>query len=267
MIHTSIEKITPAMAREYLRNNTNNRNMRKHHVLKIANDIKKNHWIMNGASIVFNGDGTLLDGQHRLAAIVEADIAVEAIVIRGISKSAMPTIDGNVPRSASDVLGLNGLSNTNRLAAAARMLIGLKSNSIGGAYKRSNSEIIDFINRHPKLVQAQALVEPTNAILIQSATTPWYYLAAHVSSHEKEASAALSVLISGVPLYDGDPIHTFRERAIRIGPGMRQATRDRYAVFFTLVSAWNDFLMHKRTKICRVKTSMVEMLDVDYSKL
>ena len=81
----AIELITPDQARQYLAFNTNNRNLRKAHVEKLANDIKNGRWVYNSATIVFNGDGTLLDGQHRLAAIIDADTPVKVAVARGVA--------------------------------------------------------------------------------------------------------------------------------------------------------------------------------------
>ena len=262
----TVELITPDKARQYLAYNTNNRNLRKAHVEKIANDIKHGRWIYNSATIVFNGDGTLLDGQHRLAAIIDADMPVKAAVARGVAKAAMPTIDANVARTASDAIHLVGVGYAHRIAAAARMLITLKEGRHMSQRKMSNSEILEFMKKHPRL--ADTCVEAEAArVLPGSIVATWLYLAKHVSGMQQEADEALSVLVSGAPKYQGDPIHVFRERVIRMPAGMKSHHKQRLFLTWTLAAAWNDFLAGETATICRIRQSEVVMFGVNYAKL
>jgi ParB-like chromosome segregation protein Spo0J len=262
----AIELITPDQARQYLTFNTNNRNLRKAHVEKLANDIKHGRWVYNGSTIVFNGDGTLLDGQHRLAAIIDADTPVPITVVRGVSKSAMSTIDANVARSAADAISLTGAAYAYRIAAAARMLITLKEGRQVSQRKMSNSEILEFMNRHPRLAETCAESEAAR-VMPGSIVGAWLYMAKHVSKMEQEAGEALSVLVSGVPKYQGDPIHVFRERVIKMPAGMKSHHRQRLFLTWTLVAAWNDFLAGETAAICRMRQSEVAMFGVNYAKL
>lgn len=266
-IHTTIERITPEQAQHYLEYNTNNRNMRASHVERLSSDILNNRWTMNGSSIVFNGDGTLLDGQHRLAAIVKAGLPVEMLVVRGVSKNAMPTIDANLSRTAADAINLLGVKNATRVAAAARMLLTLKVNEIGSTRKRSNTEIIEFIQKHPMLAECATVVEDTADVMPQSIIVPWYYMAFYLSGQQVKADTAHSVLATGIPAYDGDPIHIFRERVIRMETGLKSSHRSRAILMWTLIASWNDFVKGEQLKICKLRQSAVQMAGVDYSKI
>ena len=74
MITTKVEKITPELAREYLKKNTDNyRKLARGTVRNYAEDIKNGRWELNGETIVFAESGVLQDGQHRLAAIIQAN--------------------------------------------------------------------------------------------------------------------------------------------------------------------------------------------------
>lgn len=262
----TVELITPDKARKYLAYNTNNRNLRKAHVEKIASDIKNGRWVYNSATIVFNGDGTLLDGQHRLAAIIDANMPVKVAVARGVAKAAMPTIDANIARTGSDAIRLVGISHAHRVAAAARMLIALKEGRQMSQRKMSNSEILEFMNKHPRL--AETCIEADAArVLPGSIVSSWLYLAKHVSGMQQEADEALSVLVSGAPKYFGDPIHVFRERIIKMPAGMKSHHKQRIFLTWTLVAAWNDFLAGETATICRTRQSEVVMFGVDYAKL
>lgn len=79
------EWITPAMAKEYLQHNTANyRSLNKYRVLSYSEDMKNGKWQFNGEAITFGKDGRLLNGQHRLHAIVKAGVPVEMLVIFGL---------------------------------------------------------------------------------------------------------------------------------------------------------------------------------------
>ena len=266
-IFTTIETITPQKAEEYLSFNTHNRNLKRGHVERLASDISAGRWIFNGSTIVFNGDGTLLDGQHRLAAIIEAGIPVKLTVVRGVSKSAMPTIDANIARTASDAMTLNGVTYASRVAASARLLIALRDGNISVSKKVSNSEILEFLQRHPMLEKAACDAHVVRHITPSSVVVPWPYLARHIARMAPEADHALSVLVSGVPAYDGDPIHVFRERVIKLPVVMKSHHKERISMLWTLMASWNEFCTGGKSSICRLRQAPVDMLGVDLRKI
>ena len=59
-------------------------------VSKYARDMKASKWEFNGAPIRYNGEDQghpeLLDGQHRLRAVIEANMVMPFVVIMGIQK-------------------------------------------------------------------------------------------------------------------------------------------------------------------------------------
>lgn len=76
-VRTEWKVVTPAMATKWLEEgNTHNRKVRDSVVMRYAADMKAGRWKQTHQGIAFNGDGTLLDGQHRLFAIIEADTEV-----------------------------------------------------------------------------------------------------------------------------------------------------------------------------------------------
>lgn len=71
--------------------------------------MKEGLWRFNGETIIFADDGVLLDGQHRLLAVIEAGVSVEFLVVKEIPnrEKAMNTVDQNKARKASDIYDLN----------------------------------------------------------------------------------------------------------------------------------------------------------------
>jgi hypothetical protein len=106
-----VTMIAPEDAMQMLEMNGANRPLNDQHVKRIARQIADGKWRFNGDTIKIAVTNDILDGQHRLWAIIEAKTAVETIVVRGIEADAFATIDTlRKPRSGSDVLALLGAS-------------------------------------------------------------------------------------------------------------------------------------------------------------
>lgn len=99
--------ITPEMAKEFLANNPINRNIRNKRLAKYCDAIKKGEWTLSPSPISFSKDGRLLDGQHRLTAIVLTGIPVKMVVAYGVSDDAV--FDKGAERTTGDSLYMRGL--------------------------------------------------------------------------------------------------------------------------------------------------------------
>jgi len=111
--------ITPADAQKLIEHNQHNRPIRDRHVARIANEIKLDRWKFNGDTIKLADTGDVLDGQHRLWAIIMADKPVETIIVNGIARDAFATIDTiRQARTGSDVLALNNVKRYRTIMAS-----------------------------------------------------------------------------------------------------------------------------------------------------
>ena len=147
--------VTPDMAARWLERNTSNRSVSMVTVRRYARDMDAGHWMLTGEGIKFASDGTLLDGQHRLMAIIIHGKPVMMDVHRGIPKEAQRVMDTGRARSAADSLHLTGEKHSTIIAAAARLAITAEA---GVKHSRnravSNSEIAEFLDANPDLREA-----------------------------------------------------------------------------------------------------------------
>ena len=99
-----IETITPEQAKKYLKKGYQNRqHLDKKYVQKLAEDMKNGKWKTSAEPIIFSEDNTLLDGQHRLAALVLSEMTEDFLVIRGFNEHAVDKWNGltfSVPAAA-----------------------------------------------------------------------------------------------------------------------------------------------------------------------
>lgn len=109
MITSEIEVITPAKAERYIKSNTVNRTINQKRVSAYAYDMKMGAWQTNGEGIRFDENGKLIDGQHRLSAIILANVPVKMMVTKGISKN-ITIYDRGRNRAEHDSLQMAGYS-------------------------------------------------------------------------------------------------------------------------------------------------------------
>ena len=91
----TIKKISPKEAEMLLfeHNPYNYRKINFSTVKIYAKDMKDGNWKENGETIKFDFNGNLIDGQHRLQAIVESGITIELIIVEGLDPNVADTID------------------------------------------------------------------------------------------------------------------------------------------------------------------------------
>jgi len=119
----SIKNITPTLAKELLSVNRKNRKIEDKRVFRYADDIQKGNWKSEtGEAIKIAKDGSILDGQHRLHAIIKANKSIDLLFIEDLDSSIMPVLDTGKPRSASDVLTINKVKYSTRVASLIQAL-------------------------------------------------------------------------------------------------------------------------------------------------
>lgn len=102
-----IETITPEKAREYFETSRGNRNISERYVSVYADEMKNGTWKMNGVPIIFDYDGNLIDGHHRLLAIIKANVPVTTAVFRGVDPKCFTTIDVGRGRNLAQIISID----------------------------------------------------------------------------------------------------------------------------------------------------------------
>ncbi len=92
-ITVDIMTITVELAIQWLANNHTSRRKNPAEIERLTRVILDDQWVINGEAIVLDAEGRLLDGQHRLEAIVLAGLPVSSVVVKGVDPSAADTID------------------------------------------------------------------------------------------------------------------------------------------------------------------------------
>jgi hypothetical protein len=239
--HYEVVDITPQMAEEMLARNTHNRNLRHRVVSSYAADMAAGAWAEDGQSIKFAKDGTLLDGQHRLAAVAESGATVRMLVVRNLPLDAQENMDTQAKRSFSDVLKLRGEDNYIPLAAAVRRVhlweLGIRRP--GGNTTPTVRQLLATLDKYPWLrdtVRATSTARaqlPIHGSIISLAH--WLF----VQIDPEDCEFFFARLVDGVGLADGDPIHVLRRTVIREMTAGTKLTET--VVLAYVIKAWNAY--------------------------
>jgi hypothetical protein len=98
----------------------------------------------NGDSIRIDTNGDILDGQHRLAAIVRVGKPVNVLVASGVDRETFATIDVGKRRNVNDIIGIDmrqhGVNAPKGSTASARLLLEYESGFKTGTASSTKGE-------------------------------------------------------------------------------------------------------------------------------
>lgn len=142
-----IEKktITPALAKALLENNTNNRNCNQNTITMYANSMKKGIWKEDTFELIkISKNNRILDGQHRLYAIIKANLPINFHIAYNVDDSVFDVLDTGKKRNAGDVFKINNVKNSRVVPSIIQLYFSLKNNYHIRSCQllKSNSELI-----------------------------------------------------------------------------------------------------------------------------
>lgn len=259
-VRSSIEKITPEIAASILDHSeeqVRNRTVNQGHVTWLAAQMTAGKWVLNGESIILDDEGCLIDGQHRLWAVVEAQVAIESLVVRGADRKGFATIDTGTARTLANVLGICNEKYAATVAAAlswtyrhdlGKMFSSAKtvgfSHQVGLAVLRKHPEIKASAEEiHRMLGKSEPLRGVSASILI--------FLHYRFSAHSKEKTLEFFESLGDLRFdQSGTPTRTLRDQILRRAKDLRgmgsSAKTPPLEMMAWFVKSWTDFLAGRR---------------------
>jgi hypothetical protein len=240
---SEIVMVTPSMATLWLTLNTVNRHVRNNKVIQYAVDMLDGNWKLTGEAIKFSVTGRLLDGQHRLQAIVEADVAVPMFVVRGLPDDTQPYMDSGMARLASDNFHMTGEAHPSVLAGAARIGIladrGLlyRDKKLHGV---SHAQVYGWVAANPTVRRSVHYTQsgaPKKILLRPSIRAYCHFRFAEVDTDA--ADEFFGSLGSLVNIPNGSPIHAVDSRLRQLrDKSVAAEVRDLLHMMFRGWNAW-----------------------------
>lgn len=243
----TLELITPEIAKEMLAQNQTNRNINKKNLDSLISDMAQGNFHQTGESIKIAQNGRLLDGQHRLYAIIATKKPQEMLVVRGLHNDAFKFIDTGRTRKASDVLAIEGIENSTKIASAVKFIINFERGKYNAASNRSgdkasritNSDVSKFVSRNKTALQESLKYgyNRDNKVISPSLLTSLHFVFNKIDV--PSADVFCHSLVEGAGLDKKSPIYLLREKLI----ADIRATRKMRGIEKTALvcKAWNFF--------------------------
>jgi len=256
--------VSPEVALEWLKRNDANRLFTRGNARALAAEMERGYWQENGESIVFDTFGVLVDGQHRLQAVLNSGYEYLVPVVTGVQAAARPTVDTGVKRSAANNLQMADEPYASLLAATLLLWRGYQAKnvrqmthpaSVAPEDRVSIPRILEYLEEWPGLREAaresfalrpagpgRSLVPSSEAAMI------WFAIVQSGASRER-ANEFLGSVLTGYDLAANSPIIGLRRRLIdQLAPGQRMDKRERIAL---VLKTWQLWSTGKSRKVIR----------------
>lgn len=153
-VRTEVKVVTPEIAKLWLTVNTMNRRIDKKVVDYYADQMIRDQWTLSQDAITFSNTNKLLNGQHRLHAIIKSQTEQPFIIVYNMTESAFINMDLNKRRSPGDIFQILNIKEYNNVSAGLNKYFSLKrgytlkGNEYGSIkrslMKLSINDMIDF---------------------------------------------------------------------------------------------------------------------------
>ena len=242
--------ITPRIALQWLKRNDVNRTFSRANARVLTSEMSRGFWKANGESIVFDTDGVLIDGQHRLQAVLSAGHEYLAPVITGVLAEARPTVDTGMKRSTANNFQMAGESNAGTLAATIILWKGYQARIVKEMthpeLRLSVSGAMDYLKEWPGLREAATAARKlrpaaTGRMLVPTSEVAMVWFAIVSSGASKSrANEFMGSVLSGFDLSPGNPILALRRRlSDHMRTGHRMHKRERLALLLKTWQLWS----------------------------
>jgi len=256
---TQIQEITPQLAQELLEKNTSNRPLKPHLILNYLNQMNSNLWREDtGEAIKISNTARLLDGQHRLHALIKYGKPLNFLVISDLNDDIFSVLDTGQKRNAGDVLSISGIDNANEKAAGIINWFTISQNKVirtnGTANKNdlkiNNQMILDEYNNRPEYwdqlsKDATSKYRTFGATLSKAFIMGWSARLLEIDS--LKGAEFMARLCTGVGIISkNDPTAQLRNILITAKGSLTKKLDSKFKNAL-MIKAWNNFFLGKET--------------------
>tara|TARA_R110000851_G_C12958259_1_gene554007 strand:+ start:109 stop:903 length:795 start_codon:yes stop_codon:yes gene_type:complete len=256
--------VTPDIALAYLAMNGGNRPMSDSHVEHLALIMKRGEWVFNGDSIRITTGGRLVDGQHRLSAIIKCGIPQKVMVVTGLDDSVFLTIDCGKSRSASDSLAIEGYACTTALTSCARYAINMEG--FGYMYARNinkatSFQVLSAIKKNPEMQESAKYGQSKKSrkfigVSLLSFCHYWFLKHDYIAGTE-----FFNEFESGDYSYANSPVKALKEKLVDNAVSTAKMSKTDKGGYIFL--AFNKYMADESVRVLRLKKDPKEQLNLN----
>lgn len=253
--------VTPSKAKELLEANVANRRPNLNVVAMYAKDMANGKWKTDtGETIKIAKSGRILDGQHRLLAVIKANVPIYFHFAENVDESIFDVLDTGKRRNSTDVFKIEGITHDNVVPSIIVYATELDVHGKTGvtSYKLTNQECLSIYMENPEYWQ-EVTRKSLNwykgfaKMLRPSAIGGFYHHFRRLNADM--ANLFMESLASGID-YPNRTIHLLREKLIADRTAPRRAITPVREAW--IIKAWNAYRDGKIAKAIKFEQGREE---------
>lgn len=182
--------VTPNKAKALLSKNFElQRKPREYIIERYASDMASGQWNEDvGGIIVISDTGKVIDGQHRLAAVVKSGVPVKFYVQTGVEENAYKVIDNGVSRKVTDVMTCKNKTTASAIAKMSASIVKgtpIRSFTLG-ITNVSKSDIIEYYENNSRIIDKAAAYSHRMKSILRKVSAQGLSMALYIMMHDDE---------------------------------------------------------------------------------
>ena len=259
---TKIITITPQLAKQFIEHSKQkNRHINQRAVLFYSNEMKLGKWLLTGQGISFDRKGNIIDGQHRLLAIIHSGVTIESLVITDCEGINFAVYDTHRARTATDVLSISDVKNSSIIASAIKTYVKLCKGLTGEGggtreFGLSNSDIVNEYKQNSNLwddcMHLGMRAYTKLRIYKEGFLGGFAFYLIRIKQHDFDFVQSFYYQVVGIIPDKQSTTKTLRDLLIKDSFKNKKYPQNLKQYF--MVRAWNDYLKNKDRKIFQYNT-------------
>lgn len=247
ILELSVEEITPVIAADWLTQNTHNRKLSDKLVSTYAETMAEGEWRLNGEPIIFDKNGRLQSGQHRLMAVIESNTTITSVVVRGAEPESIYSLESGRRRRMTDVLTLMGETDVANIASTLSWTWRWENDLMDRSGETPvHTHLIRLLSKNPELREEISQGRRVTSALGWSAglMTALYHQLYKIDSDD--CVTFWDHIVTGENLNNDHPAFVFRRWSNRAKLSDRRPTMPTVAA--VTIKAWNAYREHRTVR-------------------
>lgn len=271
---SKLESVTPERAQELLAKNVaNNRAIVASRVEMYAEMMRDGTFLPTPEGIMVDVEGRLIDGQHRLSAVILSGRTVKMHVWRNVPTTYMRAINTGAPRTLADVLTVTnelGVRGAPKIAVTRATAINLLFKPTQGTRKLTFDQYEDVRKVFSSSLEWSLVNYPnsggTNAAGLSKRVRSSMVMGACIIAHRKfpnEVADFMRKATTGLELTETDPAYALRRFLEQAN--LRGVSAERIVVGYATLRCLHAFI--KKEKISVVRPSHLTPESPEFNKI
>lgn len=254
--------MTPAWAKDLLDRNTSNRVVNWGRVAGIAKDMENGTFLLTHQGIAVGSNGVLLDGQHRLLAILRSGKSVKMLLSENCDPQTFKVLDTGVKRTCGQVMQIKDVPNAHNTAATCRILMCYQSMPdlvwSGPAARYSNNDVYSWYEERALDVDEAVREGTANykkfPLIKATSLSAFVYLARAAGWDFESVARFMTQLCVGVELEIDNPVFSLRRALINKSVELLSShtAKSGQAMVASLIVVFNWWAEGKRVRLFRL---------------